>query len=455
MRIKKLILSAVTAAAMAAVCCLNAAAQTSSATDAENRERENFHRSGTWGYTLLDDNTAALSRYYGNSVHPSVPDKIDGYTVTAISGGWYTGSDGKPVLYGNVHGLSYTEDGMIEDCQIYSPFSENADIEVIMLPDTIEYIGAISFRNCTSLKTIRLPENLKFLGNNCFDGCSSLESIVIPSKVEYIDQAAFKNCRSLSSVTMQSAHCEHAVFENCASLKDFTLPLGTAEIPPYMFSGCKGLTQVTIPEGTAKIGEGAFADCTALASISLPDTLTEIHNDAFKGCSSLMSAELGKLETLGSGAFAGCGFTELTVPETLMGIGENAFGTDTDGNPKSGFVLKCPKYSAAADYANKHNITVEGGEQQESDVTDGDYVVIKSPISSDLLFKVVVAVIALAAAAVLVVIILMIKNQRTAAVPEIEGLDTEETEAEASEEETEEESSQQVNEEETEESEEA
>lgn len=409
MKIIKLIVATLAAAAAGALMCFVAHAE--QAAD-ENRERENFHRSGMWGYTLLEDNTAAISKYYGDSKYPTVPEEIDGCTVTAISGGWYIGEDGKPVLYGNIHGISYADDGMIADSQVYSPFSENTEIKSVTIPDSVKWIGAISFRNCISLKKVILPSELEFIGNNCFDGCSSLESISIPDSVEYIDQEAFKNCLSLRSADLPNAHYEHSVFENCSSLREITLPSGMTELPPFMFSGCTELASVSFPEGMTTIGDSSFSGCTSLAAIALPDSLREIRSSAFFDCTSLESVEVGTLETLGSSAFANCGLKTLYLPETLVRIGENAFGKTSGGVPIEGFVLSCPEASAVLSYAEENGIYYETV-QSLDDGLGGD-IEIRYPIDPELLFKIVIGVIIAAALAVLIVIILMINNQRTA-----------------------------------------
>lgn len=436
MKLLKILVTAVAAAAAAAALSLGAMAVEA---DDDNRERENFHRSGIWAYTLLDDNTAAVSKYYGKSAHPVIPDEIDGYTVSAISGGWYFGDDGKPVLYGNIHGISYTDDGLIADSQVYSPFSENTDIETISVPDSVEWIGAIAFRNCTSLKTISISGNLRFIGNNCFDGCTSLESIVIPESVEYIDQEAFKNCKSLRSVSIQNTHLEHSVFENCSALESFTLPAGMTEVPPLTFSGCTSLGSVNFPDGMTTIGDSAFKDCTSLGSISLPDSLCEIYNSAFSGCTSLESAELNNITTLGSKAFADCGLKSLYLSDALSLIGANAFGTTESGAHIEGFVLTCPEFSAARSYAEENGIAYEI--VQDEDIGDGN-IEIRSPIDPDLLFKIVVGIIITAAVSVFIAIVLMIKNQKTAEIDEAdEYLDYDETSDQPEEQETDEDQS--------------
>ncbi len=382
--------------------------------DSENRDRENFHRSGAWGYTVLDDGTVAVSKYFGKDRHTVIPDKLDGYTVTAISGGWYM-SGSSPVLYGNIHGLSYTDDGMVEDSQVYTPFAENTKIEQVTVPDTVKQIGAIAFKGCTALTEVKLGSGVELIGSNCFEGCTALTSIDIPAGCTYIDQQAFRGCTALYAVSMPNLHLEHSVFDGCTALGDFVLPDGMTDIPPFMFSGCTGLESVTFPEGLVTIGDSAFAGCTALKSIELPKTVTTIYNEAFSGCSSLTDADLGQLDTLGSNAFAGCGFTDLTVPDTLVRIGENAFGKTADGKPVEGFTLHCTEYSAAQSYAEDNEIKFvaeAAAEPENVSEVENHKLELAPNLKSETVFKIIVGSIAAAAAAVLIAIILMIVNHK-------------------------------------------
>lgn len=393
------------------------AAETADTVDDENRDRENFHRSGVWGYTLLADGTVAVSKYYGKDRHIAVPDTLDGCTVSAISGGWYM-SGGSPVLYGNIHGISYADDGSVADSQVYSPFAGNTKIEQITVPDTVKQIGAIAFKGCTALTEVKLGEGVELIGNNCFDGCSALLGIDIPASCTYIDQQAFKDCTSLCAISMPNPHMEHSVFEGCTAIEDYTFPEGTTDIPPFMFLGCTGLKAVTFPEGLVTIGDSAFKDCTALEAFELPDTVTTIYNEAFIGCSALSDVKLGRLDTLGSLAFADCGLKDLTVPDTLVRIGENAFGKTSKGKAVEGFTLHCTEYSAAQSYAEDNDIPFKAEAASvvtsEASSEENPTLELAPNIAPDKLYKIIMGIAIGAAVAVLIVIILTIVNHKTA-----------------------------------------
>ena len=381
-----------------------------------SRDRENFHRNGAWGYTVLADDTAAICKYYGDSKHPGVPSEIDGHTVTALSGGWLLNGTGELLLYGNIHGVTYNEDGSINGSSVYSPFSKNNSIVEITLPDSVRFVGAIAFKGCKKLKKVKFGKNVELIGNNCFEGCKALEEVSLPDTVTYIDQEAFKDCTSLSQLSMPGAHCEGAVFQGCTALGEVSLGVMDS-VPQYMFSGCTGLTEVTIPDGVSSVGDSAFAGCTALTSVSLPDSVTAVYNNAFSGCTSLTQVRIGaKTDTIGARAFADCPIKNFFAPETLVRIGEAAFGMTADGVPLEGFVLTCPQYSAAQSYAEKYSLALETTEPvskpaESYEEPSSEMLMPVELADDDAVFKITLAALGVTALAVVIAIILMVKNR--------------------------------------------
>jgi hypothetical protein len=74
------------------------------------------------------------------------------------------------------------------------------------------------------------------------------------------------------------------------------------------------------------VGERAFYECH-IDTLHLPDTLVSIGDYAFGGCRDITALHLpDALKTIGTGAFFGCvGIVELHLPEALVSIGESVF----------------------------------------------------------------------------------------------------------------------------------
>lgn len=381
----------------------------------ENRDRENYHRKGKWGYTVLEDGTAAVSDYFGKAKELNVPEEIDGYTVTAIGGGWYNGADGKPVLYGNVHGISYAADGSVEESSVYSPFTGNTFIEDVTLPETVTCIGAISFKGCISLRSVKINDGVEVIGSNCFEGCTELEELNLPDSLKYVDQQAFYECPAIKSLELPDCRYETAAFERCTGLESVTLPEGIASTSPYMFSECSSLKNVFIPEGVEEIGDSSFTKCTSLEYVQLPDSVKAIYNNAFSGCTALTQAYFGEdLETIGSRAFADCtSLKELYVGENVNKLGDSAFGMTADGEHIEGFTLVCPDFSPVKAYAEGNGIpfslTAPSPEVQAS----APDTQLPRGLDSEMMFIIVIAIIVLAALAVFIILVLVLKNNRS------------------------------------------
>lgn len=71
-----------------------------------------------------------------------------------------------------------------------SAFSGKKSVIEVILPDSIEAIGAYAFEDCSNLKRINLAESLKHIGYKAFYS-TGLKEIHVPASVEYIGEYAF------------------------------------------------------------------------------------------------------------------------------------------------------------------------------------------------------------------------------------------------------------------------
>ena len=147
----------------------------------------------------------------------------------------------------------------------WGAFSGCADLERVIIPDTVTVIDESTFSNCQSLKTVYIPSGVTTLESSLFYNCLSLENVVIPEGVTTIESEAFSKCSALETIALPgSVKTIGDAFKNCTSLKT-----------------------IVIPEGVTKINMMTFMNCTSLESITLPSTLTEVGGYAFKNCTTL------------------------------------------------------------------------------------------------------------------------------------------------------------------------
>lgn len=185
---------------------------------------------GDLTYTVLYDNTLAVTGCDSSVTSITVPSSCYGRAVTAI------------------------QDGAFSKCE---------NLTDITLPDGIVLIGYYAFNGCSSLTNITIPNSVTRIGERAFYHCTSLENIIIPNSVLSIGKEAFYGCSSLTSVAIGKM---------------------VTTIEEGAFGYCSSLTSIVVPNSVTSIGDGAFDWCTSLNSLTIGTGVTSIGNSAFSGC---------------------------------------------------------------------------------------------------------------------------------------------------------------------------
>ena len=108
------------------------------------------------------------------------------------------------------------------------------------------------------------------------------------------------------------------------SLKEIYLPNSLTSISSYAFYNCKNLCKVVAP-GIEKIGSCAFYNCSSLQDFNIED-VKEIYNQAFRSCVKYNPSSLSpQLKILEFNAFEGTGITNVSIPEGITYVPEDAF----------------------------------------------------------------------------------------------------------------------------------
>lgn len=266
--------------------------------------------------------------------------------------------------------------GNIEVIPDYAFYEMGTIKGVVIIPDSVTYIGSRAFAGCTQISGIDLSNQTRYvfqnnpndddtgyspstpstvsksIGYGAFDGCTNLGSAKIPYGVTEIPLNCFYKCGKLSSVEIPNTvkSIQQYAFYQCSGLNmNIELPDELTDIQQYAFYGCKSLKgPLTFPNTVETIANSAFAECSGInGKLTLPkpstkfvrydgnnepiyqDTSLTIGPNAFSGCTSL-SNELtipDHCSQLGIGAFRGCsGLSgKLTIPDSILAIPNYAF----------------------------------------------------------------------------------------------------------------------------------
>ena len=317
----------------------------------------------TFYYIIKSDDTAEIIGCETTSTELTVPEEIDGHTVSSIGD------------YGFAKCSTLKSITIPKNIKTIGKYAFNGCTGLInaTIPTTVSSVGDYAFNNCTGLKNVTISEGVVSIGKGCFYNCTSLTEAVVPDTAKYVGAYAFYNCTSMVNATIGTTtesigkctfyNCEKLetvvigysvksigdyAFYNCA-LGRVSVPSATTVIGNFAFAKNSNLTKATLRKNLLTIGDGAFKDCSLLSAISIPNTVTSIGDEAFENCTSIASVTIptgvteikkrtfsncsslanvtikGEVTSIGESAFLNNAFTAIQLPETLKIIGSSAF----------------------------------------------------------------------------------------------------------------------------------
>ena len=98
-----------------------------------------------------------------------IPEKIDGYVVTAIGD---------------------------------EAFMNNENVSDIRIPETVTSIGARAFKNCSRIKRFTISGTIAYLGDGIFEDCKSITYIQLNEGITCIPKDFAKGCNKLTSIVI-------------------------------------------------------------------------------------------------------------------------------------------------------------------------------------------------------------------------------------------------------------
>jgi len=230
------------------------------------------------------------------------------------------------------------------------------NIEVIILPDTLTYIGKYSFYS-NKIKKLRIPDSVNTIGDEAFRGNNlssnlnlgsgvksighhaftntKLTSLVLPEGLKSLSNCAFDN-NYLTSVTIPDSvtFMGGGVFSNNSFPEDNPIVYGknsdgTVDYSTIDSYARREVTNYEIPNTIKTIANTAFG-FKNVGVINIPSSVETIGGYSFS-TAKLTSVTLNEgLKQIGDYAFSDNLFTEITIPSTVTSISSSAFAKNSN-----------------------------------------------------------------------------------------------------------------------------
>ena len=240
-------------------------------------------------------------------------------------------------------------------------FRECKDMTRIVIPETIDSIGSLSFYGCESLDSLVFTnDDLVFSYWYVCEGCKSLTYVKLPSNLKSMGYFMFAECENLESIQIPESCTSMAdyVFFRCYKLKDVNIPYGVPRIGQAAFYECFELEELYIPPTVESIGKQAFTNCTKLRKLELPNSVTTFGWETFEGCTLFKHLTLpSHMKDLKDG---GCldkcsGITEVTIPAEIEDF---PYGFGTMNSLKAIYIMGDFIPEGLKNYNRKRYVTI-------------------------------------------------------------------------------------------------
>ena len=264
-------------------------------------------------------------------------------TVTSIYGGKNTSLDAKNVAQ-YYSGTINIPETIIYDGNKYTvrkvgsyAFNCQNELQSIYIPRTVTEVEPHAAIKAEKLNRVNVADESELvnIGEESFKWCTGLKRFTFDGtsqKMNSIDKAAFRECTALERFTWMGnttvKTIGHSAFYDCSALEK-VLWNGKSElktIQDYAFFKCISLNNFEMPNTTLSVGNSSFRYNASLTNIHLSTSLNYIDEYAYGECGFSQITLPESLANIQAGAFINNDFLqEIILPERLQGLGSAAF----------------------------------------------------------------------------------------------------------------------------------
>lgn len=247
-------------------------------------------------------------------------DKIDGIDlshVTSMKGYAFYGS-----------GIKKADLSSLDNIPSHAFYSCDSLSSVKFSP-TLKKIGDYAFYEDGRLTAVTLPETVTTIGRSAFSK-TSIADINAPASLYYVDARCLDDTPWLKAQTGDNGviYLGNVALKHVDDVSSLSFREGTKAIASsFGYSGyAAAIKSVAFPSSLRYIGAEAFAS-TGLTEVTLPETLEGVGKAAFMRSESLTKATWPQsVVAVSDSAFNGCtSLSQVTLPQSLQTIGEDAF----------------------------------------------------------------------------------------------------------------------------------